>query len=397
MSVNHGKKCVGCHICVDVCPVNAIHMERDDRGFDYPLVDLQTCIQCGKCDRQCPIDQKIEKFRTIDSYAAKNKNEDIRHISSSGGMFIALASYVIEKNGVVYGCKLNDKLVAVYGRAETLEDCKAFMGSKYVQSDMAGVIEQITSDLQNDRWVLFTGSPCEAMAIRHNFPYSKYDRLIICDYLCHGGPSPMVFEDFKKYMEKKYHGRITSMTFRDKEKVAHKPSSRGIRMWMNSNGKTLDVYDETADDMYFELFKFNYISRLSCYDCPCIGFERFSDISIGDYWGCEKYHPEFFDKEGISLAMINTKRGKDAFNSIQNLLVTIQIKEDEIFQPMLMHSPEKKNNYDEVWEIYHKDGFEKAALTVNRTNRMSFIVRLKIKLARDLPLPLVTAIRKIKK
>lgn len=419
MSVNNGDKCFGCRICESLCPVGAISFQKNKRGFEYPIVDIDKCIECGICEKNCGLlsDDRTrlmpEKF-----YALKNKNRDIKLKSSSGGAFMLLAEEVISVGGIVYGCKIDDNINAVYGRAETLDDCVAFMGSKYVQSDMKDIIKYILNDLKKSKTVLFTGTPCECLGVKTAVSNLKHDgKLILCDFYCHGAPSPMIFDDFKKYMEKKYNGNIITFRFRDKEKVLNPPNSRGMRMNILQSSKQqrhedhiecdseqqmhlddckiVDIYDAEANNKYFELFKFNYISRESCYECPCIGIKRDTDITIGDYWRCEKYHPDFFDREGISVVTINTVTGRALFEKIKEKSEYITIEKNEIIQPMISHAPLKKNNYADVWKIYYDKGFEAAAELCCSSNQPKILARVVMRICRFIPSRFKRYIRKI--
>lgn len=101
------------------------------------------------------------------AFAARNRDDSVRRMSSSGGMFYALASHVIEDlGGVVYGCAFNEDLRAVHIRCETMAEAERCMGSKYSQSDMGDSIRLVRADLENGRNVLFTGTPCQVAAVR---------------------------------------------------------------------------------------------------------------------------------------------------------------------------------------------------------------------------------------
>ena len=191
-------------------------------------------------------------------------------------------------------------------------------------------------------------------------------------------------KSFKKHIENLYGGKIVNFVFRDKEKLVHKPSCRGIRMTIESSGKLLDVYDPKENDKYFEIFKNNYICRDCCYECPCIGYEkRYADFTMGDYWGCEVYHPEFYDKDGISVILVNSNKGIEIFEQIKNSFKKIELKKEEIVQPMLQSAPKRKDNYQRFWNKYKKDGFSESSVYIIK-KETCFLNRIKRRLLKIL-------------
>ncbi len=400
MSVSGTDKCIGCTVCQEVCPKSAIKMEKNDKGFLYPAINKVLCNECSLCERYCIAKKNnVCKNRAIYIKGVKNKDEEVRFKSSSGGVFSAIAKYIIENEGVVYGVKLDENLHAVHDRAQTWEEIIPFMGSKYVESDMSNVLRLLEKDVKEGKYVLFTGTPCQCAAL-NKFIYEKKinsSKLIICDFLCHGSPSPKVFEDFKSFMENKYNGKITKFYFRDKEKYQQLNAllGRGIRMEIVTNSSVLDVFDSKSNNLYYELFKFNYLSRESCYNCDFIGFERTSDISMADYWGCEKYYKDFYDTKGISLLLINTDKGKEIYESIKNGFNDINVKERECFQKTLVKAPSKSNDYDKFWNMYKNKGFEITSKYFTRKyRRQEKIDKVKITIKKILPKRFISFFKK---
>lgn len=50
---NDKSECCGCAICVALCPKSAITMVADYEGFQYPEINSQKCVRCGKCLNIC--------------------------------------------------------------------------------------------------------------------------------------------------------------------------------------------------------------------------------------------------------------------------------------------------------------------------------------------------------
>lgn len=189
------KNCCGCASCVQRCPKHCISLIEDEEGFLYPKVDLETCIDCGLCEKVCPVLNKDEKREPLAVYAANNKDEEIRKSSSSGGIFTLLAENIISRGGVVFGARFNEKWEVVHDFVEKTEDLTLFRGSKYVQSKIGDTYYKASLFLKEGRQVLFSGTPCQIAGLR-KYLRKDYDNLLTIDFICHGAPSPGVFRTF---------------------------------------------------------------------------------------------------------------------------------------------------------------------------------------------------------
>lgn len=306
-------KCYGCSACKHVCKSKAIHLEEDREGFLYPIVDESLCVQCGMCKKVCirKHDKAIdyaEDFPKV--YCAVHKEDDIRKQSSSGGIFPALVRYAIEdRKGVVVGVRYDNEMRVVSEIADTVEGCKAFSGSKYVKSNFNDNFPKIKKLLKNDRFVLYTGLPCEAAGLRA-YLRKDYDNLLICELLCHAAPSPKVFGKYIEYLNKEYQSKVIDLVFRSKEK-GWKHGDRNVMIKLD-NGKK--VFEKTAENQYYRAFIGDFISRPSCNNCKYTYDYRVGDITIGDCWGIKKAAPELSDNKGNSLVLINNQKGDQIWN-----------------------------------------------------------------------------------
>jgi len=157
--------CCGCNACVQCCPKECIVMQEDNEGFLYPKVEALVCIDCGLCDKVCPVINQGDERKPLAVYAAKNNNEEIRKQSSSGGVFTLLAEQILVGGGVVFGARFNDKWEVIHDYTETIEGLAAFRGSKYVQSVIGESYIQAANFLKQGRKVLFAGTPCQVSGI----------------------------------------------------------------------------------------------------------------------------------------------------------------------------------------------------------------------------------------
>lgn len=341
------EMCSGCKACVYICPVNAIIMVKDEEGFEYPEINQEKCINCGKCKRLCGFNRENinhEKLpRTL--IGAKIKDENERKTSRSGGLFIAMANYILEQKGVVYGCKLGDDLEVYHSRATNKQEVDEFKGSKYVKSNLKDVYLQVKADLEQGKKVLFSGTSCEIAGIKAVLNGKDTTNLYLCDIICHGVPSPLIYEEYKKFLESKEGQKIKSIDFRDK--------SFG---WSTHKETITFENKKISTNYYTDLFYSHH--RPSCYNCQFGNMDRVSDITIGDFWGIEKENKEFYDEKGISLGLVNTVKGQEILEAIIDKLNWITVHTKHYRQPNLQFPSTKPQNLEEFWEDYKQNGFE---------------------------------------
>ena len=189
------SKCCGCNACVQRCPKQCISMREDEEGFLYPYVDIPSCVDCGICEKVCPVLNLEEPRKPLQVFAAKNKNEDQRLRSSSGGIFILLAEQTICEGGVVFGARFDKNWEVEHCYAETLEELEPLMRSKYVQSRIGNTYKEAERFLKGGRKVLFVGTSCQIAGL-HRFLKRDYDNLLTVDFICHGVPSPGVWRKY---------------------------------------------------------------------------------------------------------------------------------------------------------------------------------------------------------
>ncbi len=358
LEIKRFEDCCGCNACYNACPKNLIEMKINEHGFAYPVINESLCTKCGRCVAVCPIKNKSKDNSPLRVIGAKNKCENVRKTSSSGGTFFELAKRVVSKGGIVYGCALNEDMVAYHVSAEDEEGLKKFQSSKYVQSEIGDIYKQVRSNLNNGREVLFSGTPCQVAGLK-NYLGKEYENLLLIDLLCHGVPSPKLFKDYLEMLSKKYKGKPISVNFRQKQKGWK-------RLYIEilfDNGKR--YYEFNGYDRYMSLFLHNVSLRPACYECKFACEERQGDITLGDFWGIGKKYPELDDDKGISLILLNTKKGEEAFGEIeQNFNIFESDLETAKAGQLTLTRPSKKNDkHEEFYELYAKKGVKEATET----------------------------------
>lgn len=336
------QDCCGCASCVQRCPKHCITMKEDEEGFLYPVVDEAICVNCGLCEKVCPIINRIEKLAVMEVLAVKNRNKEERMASSSGGVFIALAKEIIRKGGVVFGAVFDENWEVKHTYAETLEGVLPMMGSKYLQSRIEDTFSQARKFLKEGREVLFTGSPCQIAGL-HKFLGKDYPNLLSVDFLCHGVPSPKVW---RRYLEELitrqgggknsvlFHPIVGRMTIRS---ISFRSKSRGWKKYSfaltlsealaDGDKNTVLLSRKHCEDPYMQVFLSNIILRPSCYRCRCKNGVSHSDLTIADFWGINQLMPDFDDDKGVGLVLVNTRKGKEIFN-ILDMDVRVSSLED---------------------------------------------------------------------
>lgn len=332
-TLSNMKDCTGCHACTNICPKKCIFMKDDNEGFLYPIVDYNICIKCKRCVNVCPINNNIKSYNTPIAYACYNKDENIRLNSSSGGIFSLLAEKMIDRGGVVFGAVFNDNFEVEHKYIETKENIELLRGSKYVQSKIGTSYRQVKDFLESGREVLFSGTPCQIAGLK-NYLVKAYSNLLTVDLICHGVPSPYVWQKYIKFRENKAGSEISKITFRNK-KMGWRQYS--VSFLFTNNTEYNKIY---SNDLYMTAFLKNISLRPSCYNCRFKTLNRPSDITLADFWGVQNIFPEIDDDKGASLIFINSQLGEKIYSEI---LDNIVYKEVDILDAVKYNSAAKKS------------------------------------------------------
>ena len=361
-------KCCGCATCALCCPQNAISMKANEKGFFEAYVDERECISCGICTKVCASIASGSLNKIKRAYAYKVTDFENRMESQSGGAFFSIAKKGIEQGWVVYGV-IYDGDKALYVGTEDIEVVKQMRGSKYIQALNSNIQKDVQQKIEQGKKVLFSGTPCMIEGIRNYLKYNNIDdqSFFAIDIICHGVPSPLVFNDYRKYLIEKY-GKCDNFNFRDK-----------IIGWGDSicsfkvSNKKYYSYD------YLRIFYSDLVLNDSCYDCRYAALERAGDITVGDLWGIESTYPQLHDNYGVSLFCVNNKKGELLREMVcQDDLTEIDIQ--KCLQKNLYEPTNKAEKYNDFWDTYFKRGYRLAVneyiqLDENEIEEMNYLWR----------------------
>lgn len=371
LKITNKSNCCGCHACFNVCPQKCITMDNDSEGFWYPEVDYNKCANCGLCEEVCPILHKETVNNEPQTYACYNKNEKVRMESSSGGIFTLIAEQIINATGVVFGAGFDKDFAVVHSCVETKEELGELRGSKYVQSKIGETYKQAKRFLQQGRQVLFTGTPCQISGLKA-YLQCDYDNLFCIDIICHGVPSPKVWQKYVFYQENRAGAPARRITFRRKDEGWKQYS---VSFLFNNDTEYVQTLGR---DLYMKAFLRNTCLRPSCYACNFKTLHRQSDITLADFWGIQNIAPQMDDDKGTSLVFVNSIRGKKMFEEIKKQILYREVDIDKAvsYNPSAIKSVGQNMKREKFFEEVDELPFNKL---VSKYCSDSILVKTKIK------------------
>lgn len=360
INISDKKYCCGCAACVQACPKHCIQLHEDERGFSYPQVNKDLCINCGLCDKVCPYLNSTRPSIPIKVISAINPNDDIRMKSSSGGAFTMFATNTLNESGVVFGACFDKNYEVKHKFIEDVNEIDIFRGAKYTQSIIGNTFNEVKSFLDQGRKVLFSGTGCQIAGLRKSLR-KEYKNLMTIEIACHGVPSPRVWREYLDFVTNGHKEKIKFLSFRDKR---YGWNNYGINITTTDG----TIYESARENIYLQSFLRNLCLRPSCTNCIAKRGASGSDIIIGDFWGVENFHPQQFDNKGCSLIIVNTQNG-------MNLINKLNFKEDEIsyqesykYNLCLIQSAAENRYAFLFWKNFREKGISGCKKTIELLN-----------------------------
>lgn len=332
ITITDKAQCCGCSACAQRCPRQCISMQMDNEGFLYPQVDISKCVDCHLCEKVCPVINQYDTRTPLKVYAAKNSDDEVRRLSSSGGIFTLLAEQTIKDGGVVFGACWDNEWNVKHDCVDNISDLQRFRSSKYLQSVIGDAYLKTDQFLKTGRKVMFTGTPCQIAGLKH-FLRKEYDNLLAVEIICHSVPSPGVWQQFlttRLHTLKWNKSDIRNISFRDK-KTGWKTYSFVIE---NKDGNSF--IELSSKNAFMRGFLADLYTRPSCHACPAKQLKSGSDITLGDFWGIESLMPEIDDDKGVSALIVNSDKGKQVLHNINVELHEVQYNELTTRNPALV-------------------------------------------------------------
>ena len=333
-------------------------MKNSIEGFLYPSVEQDNCINCGICEKVCPVLSKVETHSKMKAFAMKNKKASERTKSASGGIFPIIAQLVVKKNGVVFGAAYNQEFEVRHIKVEKTKDIDRLQSAKYTQSMIENIFVEVEKALLENRWVVFSGTPCQCTGLKA-YLKKEYDKLIIVDLICHGVPSPKVWKAYVKWRcNQENNGNLPEqINMRSKYSGW---SKYGYSTEFNyGNGKISRI--PNREDPFMKAFIGNICLRKSCSRCQEKGVVRCSDFTLGDYWGVWNQHPEFDDNKGTSIVFTHSEKAIEILNEIKPQVECTEVDIEEAIKenPSMIASSKEHPKRSQFLKEISEDNFKK--------------------------------------
>lgn len=347
MNIRNKVECNGCSCCAQKCPQQCISMLTDIEGFIYPQIDKDRCINCNLCEITCPNIHPLDTISLQQHYAVKHKDTLIQSKSSSGGVFSAIATYVIQQGGIVFGVKFENDWTAHHHYTQTLKGIEEFYGSKYIQSSTDYSYIETERFLKENKLVLYTGTPCQIAGLK-KYLGKEYDNLLTMDFICHGVPSTRIWKQYLKETGLE-EDRITNIFFRDKNKNGWKKYHFTIESSSNDSLSEIHYYNP-----FIKGFLHNLYLRPSCHCCKYKEYNSQSDFTMGDFWRVRKYYPKFYSKNGVSVLIANTSKAISLLPLLN--IEYLSIDKEQVINscPSITNVSQPHPSRNEFWEQIEK-------------------------------------------
>lgn len=305
------SNCCGCSACIDICKFGAITMKEDREGFLYPEIDREKCIDCGLCEKICPviIGKRKEKSEIKKTYAGYINDEKKLNKSASGGIATAISEYFIKNNGIVVGVEYTDGFKkAQYTIVDNEKNLDKIKSSKYIQSDKNSIYKKVKEILNKNIDVLFVGLPCEVAGLK-SFLMKEYNNLYTCALVCMGPTSQRVGREYIEYLENEKKSKIKNFNLRSKINGWGPPNY--VKIEFENGQEYVKPFNETEYGNAFQI-----LNKPSCINCKFKINNTYADITIGDYWGINKEN-KIYNKNGVSIIFVHSSKLDRIINELK--------------------------------------------------------------------------------
>jgi len=334
--------CVNCKACYLRCPNQAIEYLLED-GFEMAYINPEKCIDCNACKGSCPSSLQKEPNISVEPHLLRLRNEKELMLSTSGAFFGELARDIIKNDGIVYGAAFNNDFSVSHKRVDDLQNLLGLFKSKYVQSELDNIFMKVEEDVKKGAKVLFSGTACQISGLK-KYLNKDYPNLITIDLICKGVPPNDIWQKYLTELQTIYKSKIKKVDFR----YYNKEDLSKIFFIEFDNGDILN--EPLYANPYGKAYLTNVLHNKACFECKFKNFKNQSDITIADAWG---YNNEEYDK--VSLVLINSNKGKNAYNQISNSFMIFDDYEAEsllVNNYPILHPSVKHSNSDYILREY---------------------------------------------
>jgi len=351
------SRCTGCSSCFNSCPVGAIQIEEDDEGFLTPCIDNETCIECGKCKKVCPVlTEQMDRTSNLPACYGVKCGKDTMRASTTAGISALLASEFVSMGGYVCGASFDEGFYVKHILTNNMSELNRIKRSKYVQSDLGANFNAIKVLLEQKIPVLFTGTPCQVAGLKA-FLGKNYECLLTLDLICYGVPAS---GSWRKYLTENYNvEELKDIDFRYKGDFGFRKNHFAFTFCDGTK-----FLQASYDNPYGLHFSKQLGFRKACYNCEFSDLPRVGDITLGDWWGALEYAPREVDSDrGIATVLVNTSKGgnyfellKDKFTYCQQITVEEALKNNSSLKRNRKSTPGR----DEFFSLLKNNSFEDA-------------------------------------
>jgi coenzyme F420-reducing hydrogenase beta subunit len=391
IEIQRKEDCCGCTACVNACPVNCIQMQEDTEGFKYPHVDRERCVNCHNCEKVCPVINTPKSKREPSAFLARTRDARLLSKCTSGGVFTEIARETVKNGGIAYGAVYEEGFKIQHERIADLTGIEKLPGSKYVQSDVGTVFTQVKEDLISGKHVVFCGTPCQVAGLK-NYLGKEYGNLMLIDLVCHGVPSPKLWQAYVDYLENKY-GKLQFANFRSK-RLGYHVSVMEERF---ENGKT--QIGSARTNLMSKCFFQNAADRPICYECPFKTVSRCSDLTIFDGWHASEYVSGLKDDDkGYTVILVQSERGEKILSEYRDNFNLYEINTERAISldgSMAINSVKRPQIREEFYLLLQAYGIEKTVEKIFPITKKDYVVEdIKVILKKLGILSMVKALKK---